>query len=114
MALTVTRVQYDGQSQGVFGNLRYVTADVDFDSSALAAGESLTASDFGLTQIVGVIPMGATSAGGLTTVGYNFVYDYTNSKLIATRTDSTDGPEEATPDETDLDAVSVRVLVLGK
>lgn len=112
MALTVTRVSYDGQSQGVFGNLRYVTADVDFDNSYAAGGEPLTASDFGLTTIVGVIPMGATSAGGLTTVGYNFVYDYTNSKLIATRTDQVDDPEEEAAG--DLNAVSVRVLVLGK
>jgi len=69
MALTLTV-----KDRTVFGNKRIVIVDVDFDSSYPSGGETLNASDLGLSSIDFVSPPSSKD-------GYLFDYDYTNSKL---------------------------------
>jgi hypothetical protein len=59
----------------VFGNKRYITADVTFDSSYATGGLSLKAVDLGLSAIDLVM---AAQTGG-----YLLEYDHTNAKLKA-------------------------------
>ena len=83
---------------GVIGDLKYRVIELDFDSSYVAGGESLTASDIGFDQIV--------LAQIEPTDGMKFAYDYTNSKVKAYGT----GPMPVTM--TDLDgAASTGVAV---
>lgn len=70
MALTTTFVR-----RSVFGNRRVTVADVDFDSSYPTGGESLTATNLGMSVLDLVL---VSNKGGLI-----FEYDYTNSKLLA-------------------------------
>lgn len=104
MALTVSAVR-----RTVYGNRRIVIANITFDSSYATGGESLTASDLGLTTIDHVSP-------GVSTGGYVTVYDHTNSKLLALYGDNNnaaDGPLIDVASTTDLSAVVVRVQVTG-
>lgn len=48
---------WDGQS------LKFVTKKVTFDNSYPTGGEAMAASDFGLSQLYGVIPMGSNTLG---------------------------------------------------
>jgi hypothetical protein len=76
MALTITTssngVDYPS---GVIGDLKYKVIELTFDSSYATGGESLTASDIGLDQIV--------LAQIESTDGMSFAYDYTNNKVKA-------------------------------
>lgn len=82
MSLTITDV-----SRTVFGNRRVLIVDVAFDSSYPSGGESLTAVDLGFLSIDYIR---ATAK-----VGYDFDYDYVNSKLKAIR-NATNRPQLVT------------------
>ena len=83
--------------------------DVDFDSSYPTGGESLPASDLGLSVVDIVLPSPKS--------GYIFEYDYTNSKLKAYYADydaSADGALIEVASTTDLSGVTgVKLLVMG-
>ena len=70
MSLTITNREY-----AVFGSKRVIFCDIAFDSSYPTGGESLTASDIGLSVVEAVFT--------LTKSGYIFDYDYANEKLKA-------------------------------
>lgn len=111
MGLTVAQVESDGTARGhVMGDLRFAAIDVTPDASWLAAGESLTAANFGLTTLMAVI---CESKGG-----YVFTYDRANSKLLAYRADYdavADGALVAVPDTTDISAIgAVRLVAFGR
>lgn len=71
MALTVSI-----RRRNVIGNRRETIADVTFDNSYPAGGESLTAADLGLAVLDHV-------EAPVSTGGYVTAYDYANSKLLA-------------------------------
>ena len=108
MAVAVTGVAavFDGQVR-----VRY--ANVTFDSSYATSGEALTASDFGLYNILAVFPAGSPNV--------SVAYDPTNKKLLAYKTNTTTatgttiaitGLNEV-PSATDLSALVCQVLVVG-
>ncbi len=68
MALTIASLQYAN-----VGNMNLVTGTIAFDSSYPTGGESLLATDIGLTKIVYL---------DVSPKGFNFEYDYTNSLLL--------------------------------
>ena len=72
--LTVTK-----SDEHVPGSMRFATCRVKFDDSYLTGGEALTAAQIGLTSVIyaWAVPDTVTSAG------YGFHYDITNSLLIA-------------------------------
>jgi len=72
MALTITK-----RFEGVSGDLRYLIADVAFDSSYLSGGESLTAAMLGWDSIRLVMADAA--------IGYEIAYSYSDSLLHAYR-----------------------------
>lgn len=97
MALTVAQVG----NTAVMGNLKAVVADVTFDASYDAGGEALNPSTLGLSFVRFLVADGAK--------GFNVMYDYTNSKLLAYG--STAGTEVVAA--TNLSAVSCRVFAVG-
>jgi len=68
-------ISVDIKQVGVMGNLRYVIADFDLDSSYRNGGESVTAANFGLTNIIAITFTPQVD-------GYVLHYDYTNSKVV--------------------------------
>lgn len=97
MALTVAQVG----NTAVMGNLKAVVADITFDSSYPTGGEDLNPSTLGLSFVRFLVSDGSE--------GYNLVYDYANSKLLAYG--STAGTEVA--NATNLSTVSCRVFAVG-
>lgn len=97
MALTVAQVG----NTAVMGNLKAVVADITFDSSYPTGGEDLNPSTLGLSFVRFLVADGSE--------GYNLVYDYANSKLLAYG--STAGTEVAAA--TNLSTVSCRVFAVG-
>jgi len=97
------------QKRSTFGNKRVRTVDIAFDSSYPTGGESLTASDLGLSVVDLVIPSPKS--------GYVFEYDYTNSKIKAYYADydaTSDGALIEVANTTDLSGVTgVRLLAMG-
>lgn len=102
MALTVkiTKRDRDGQSHRTYAN-------VTFDSSMAAGGESLTPGMLGFSKAVTEVRVsGAT--------GYKVEYDYATKKLIAYQMPAaaTAGPLQGATG-VDLSAVTVRVVATG-
>lgn len=105
--------------RSMFGNYRVAVADVTFDDSYPANGEPLDPQKFGLHTFELV----QTSVSG----GYLFEMDYDNNKLkvmaptsahihTETGTDTAANaiePAEEVADQTDLAAVTVRVVAMG-
>lgn len=89
------------------GNVKECYGTVTFDSSYPAGGEAVTAAQFGLSELLDLVPQ------GVSTNGYSPRYDKANKKLLMFRTDQTDDPAEQVPNTTDLSAESVRVKALG-
>ena len=83
--------------------------DVTFDSSYPTGGETLDFTTLGFDTVLAVIPAGKTTGG------YEFAYDYGNSKIIAYWVDtSVDGAAMAqVANTTDLSAVVARFVVIG-
>lgn len=75
MGLTISTVR----GPAVAVDLMWVAADITFDSSYPAGGESLTAADLGFTAIepyAKIVQLVATPSGG-----FGFEYDFSNAKL---------------------------------
>lgn len=110
MAVSVTDVK-----RGVLGDLKYLIADVTFDSSYPLGGEALTAGTLGLTTIY-YMDLTAVRDPDTTDNLLIATYDYTNSKIVA-GWDNESGSNSAfveVDDTTDISAYSVRIFVLGK
>ena len=103
MSVTNTRVTAVGNC--VFGDRRVTQTDVVFDSSYPTGGESLTASDLGLTYVDFAIAKVKVNGTGSVV---NVTYDIANKKLIA----YTAAAEVA--DTTDISAVTATVTAFGK
>lgn len=104
MALTVE----SATGKQSMGSRRFEIVDITPDSSWLAAGEALTPAELGFASIDFIL---FESVGG-----YVFKYDRTNQKVLAYYGDydpAAAGPLTAVPDTTDIDAVTVRALVIG-
>lgn len=76
MALSFSHV---ANGQGEYGQLKYDTWDVTWDSSYPTGGEVINPVDIGLLVITSVLPIGGNSAAGV----YKFWWDTVNSKLMA-------------------------------
>lgn len=108
MAVAVTNVQiaWDNQVRGRF-------ATITMDSSYATSGEALTASDFGLYNILAVIQSGGN--------GGSVSYDATNKKLLVYGTNTTTQTTTSfatvglnqIPNATDLSTVVIQALVIG-
>lgn len=112
MGLTIGTVV----KQGVIGDLKYKIVPVTWDSSYASTGESLTAANLGLQEVIAVIDLGtnATLSSGDKTVRAE--YDYTNSKLLAYGFDGSQTGDAALTevDSLDLSNCVSRLLVIGK
>lgn len=110
MAVSVTDVK-----RGVLGDLKYLIADVTFDSSYPAGGEALTPATLGFTTIYFFSSntiIDPDTADNAVVPGY----DYTNSKFLAFW-DNESGSNSAfleVDDTTTLAAYSARIFVIGK
>ncbi len=104
MALSI-----DIREQTIFGDKQVVIFDVDFDSSYPTGGESLPATDLGMSNIDILIPTPKS--------GYVFEYDYSNEKLKAYYADydaSSDGALIEVANTTNLSSVTdVRCIAIG-
>lgn len=107
MALGVTIVKV-----GVFGDLKYTIADLDWDSSYPTGGEALTPEQVGLTAVYGSFDVGSAAAA---TLKVDTRYDTTNEKIQAFGSNANAAVvEDAECVSTDdLSALTNRVLFLG-
>jgi hypothetical protein len=92
------------------GGVRERIVKLTFDASYPTGGESLTATDVGLTAINFVLPTPFA--------GYVFEYDYANAKLLAYYQDADAVADSAliqVPNTTDLAALvtAARLLIIG-
>lgn len=101
MALTVTN-----RRTTVFGNKRVATATVTFDSSYPTGGETLLASDFGLTRFEHVSTAISTDDGSVI-AAWNSDEDTPTLQAF----DPTTGAEHT--DTTDLTDLAVDLFVIG-
>ena len=101
MAVAVT-----AQSIVNVGPTRLVTATIQFDSSYPTGGETLTPSDFGLSQITAVF----------TDNGDGYLYEYNAPKLLCYNVDSVSalGPAKETGNTSTLATVTCQALVIGR
>lgn len=76
MAISRTTVP---DSEDYWGKQRVVSQDITLDTSYPTGGYSLAASALGWSEIRGVVVQGGNAAS----IGYSFVYDTTNKKLLA-------------------------------
>lgn len=111
MALTIATPKPQ-KSDDVFGGLRVRIRTVTFDNSYPTGGESMTAADLGLSEILFVDFSVDHSPA------YQLAYDYVNSKILvfgvqqdadAAVTDPFDEEDNGA----DLSTLQVRILVLG-
>lgn len=110
MALTLTSPS--PLADDVWGRLRVAIRTVTFDDSYPTGGESLTAADVGMAEIVGVIVLPDHSPA------YSVTYDYANGKLVVSGVQqdadaATTDPFDEEDDTADLDTLVCRVIVLG-
>lgn len=101
------------KNDDVWGRLRVRIGTFTFDASYPTGGEAITAAQFGLSEIVLVIPSErATGATGKRIVQW----DPATLKLVALQGDNDavgDGPFVEVPNTTDLSTLVVDLLVLG-
>jgi len=85
-------------------------ADVTFSGTYAAGGDTFTPSQFGMTTILGILPLGP--AVGSATTGRDVMPDLTNSKLRLLDSAAAGSPltETATANQA---ATVARVLVIG-
>jgi len=108
MALTITVPGNASDVAGVPGNNKYIIKRIQFDSTYLTGGESLTAAQLGLESLHIVIVDVEDS-------GFVAQYDYAGSKvaLYSAGADAEDGLDEVASN-TDVSAVYARVLAFGR
>lgn len=104
MAVTIATPTHAAQPI-VAGNVRMTIRDITFDDSYPTGGESVSASDLGLQNVLAAIPVVRTAGTGSVTA---VQYDVENGKLLA----YTAAAQVA--NTTDLSAVTVRVIAFGK
>jgi hypothetical protein len=113
MALTIgTLYEFDGAAsspqQPVLGT-KLVFSQITFDSAYATGGLALSASDFGLDEILAVFP--ANDAG------YLFEYDKANGKLLAYYIDNdavADSAAIQVAASVDLSAINPFVIAVGR
>lgn len=113
MAVTFTLTKASPNADYTDANKRVRVRDVALSGTYTAAGDSLTASAFGLKNIDTFEPQGLLNNG---TLAFQCGYDYTNKKLKVYGTNATPGPAVGDPDltaGTSLTGYSVRVRVVG-
>lgn len=104
LALSVTPIVKDN-----LGGANMVVASITFDSAYPTGGEPLTPASLGVSTIQALIP---APAGG-----YVFEYDYANKKLkamIGDNNNTNDSPLVEEANDTNLSAVTCRVVVFGR
>lgn len=114
MALTLADVSGAEGPLYSLGNLKAKVVDVTFDSSYPTGGESLTAADVGLTNIIAVSG-DAYALNSTPTTAVGVVYNYSTAKLIAmyaTANASNVAFAEATSTN-DLSAFTCRLVIFG-
>lgn len=115
MAVTVTKVE-----NFVFGAHKVCIADVAFDSSYPAGGESVTAANFGFSREITHVFCNALRDPDTSDNIAVLDWDATNSTLIAGRIPALDGnaaaeqPLDEVAAATDLSAYTARVVAVGK
>lgn len=95
------------------GNLKARLWDVTFDDSYPTGGEPLPAAQLGFTRVIAVLPELAVESDYSTSIPV--AYDRENEKLVAYLgpADVSDAPLDEAGSSADLDAYTVRLLVLG-
>lgn len=106
MGLTVTPVKVF-----VVGDRKEAHVDVTFDSSYPTGGEALTAATLGFTELNYVSDGIARKSDN--TLAVLVSYDYTNSKLLAYKSNTAANPQPVA-DTADLSTYKVRLRVIGK
>ena len=107
MALTISVPGNASDMTGVPGNNKYVIKRVQFDSSYVTNGESLTATQLGLESLHMMLVSMENS-------GYVPQYDYTNSKIALYEAGADGAILDEVANTTNVSAVVVRVLVFGR
>ena len=105
LSFTIDQINVQGGA-GALGGIRPKFVTIDFDDAYPAGGEAVTASNFKLNAISGIVLISITDGAA---VAQNIVFDGENSKLIVVAAD--DGLEADA--DTDLTGVSAKFLVLG-
>lgn len=105
-------LSYANVNRVIRDNIDIVYAEITGDSAYLPGGETVNASDFGFSQIKGLIVMSATS-------GWRGMYKRTNDQsgtlqvwATATTTESSGTPVDASV--RDLSSITFYCLVIGK
>ena len=96
------------------GPVTLIYVELTFDSSYAAGGETVNATDFGLTTILGVIP--------IITAGYDVTYKKTTAatgtfQMFASLTPDTNSAVSAPVESSagrDLSALTIPCIVVGK
>jgi hypothetical protein len=112
MALTFTAV---AEGAYVEGNKRIRIYDVTFDDSYPAAGEVVTAANFGLNKIIHID--GGFAQKSDETLAYAIAFDPTVSSLVAYEGDydnAGDNPFIQVDDTDSLDGYYIRLKVTGR
>lgn len=114
MAVTTAKAPAgNGRSEGVWGRKRFHIFSVTFDNSYPTGGEVLGLAALGVADPTNARYFFQQRAP--LTVGYCFVYDRTNDKLVVFWADGTAGAAAALPqvaNTTDLSALVVDILVI--
>jgi len=107
MALAITVPGNASDMVGVPGNNKYVIKRVQFDSSYVTNGESLTATQLGLESLhIMFISMENS--------GYVAQYDYANEKVLLYEAGADGAILDEVGNTTDVSAVYVRILAYGR
>lgn len=98
----------------VAGDRKEVAATVTFDSSYPTGGLAVTLAQLGFrNRVVGIFAGGARDASG-----NRYDIDWNGSatapKLIASRTNAINGPQQEVPNATNLSTFSVNIVAIGK
>lgn len=110
MAITVSTNIASGWPMQSIDGRQMTLVKATFDDSYDAGGDALVAADCGMTRIDAVIVLGlAVASDGLTSAAVS--YDHSAGKLQGFI--SADAAVNDEAGETDLDGLSVRLLILG-
>lgn len=129
MALTVTKTGYGvfrpqkpSKTGGIVGHIKsgllMATGTFVFDNDYATGGESLAASDVGLSEILfitfSIVPSAGSSARGMSL--NDIKYDYTNEKVLAMGPSACTATHEEVAEcsgHSDLSAWTVRFVAFG-
>lgn len=101
-------------SKWVAGDRKEVQATVTFDASYPTGGLAVTLAQLGFrNRVTGIIAGGARDGSG-----NRYDIDWNGSatapKLIASRTNAINGPQQEVPNATNLSTFSVGIIAVGK